>query len=1044
MRIVTGTLITAMAVLSMSSALAQTADEIMKTSGVKGGVVVHLGCGDGKLTATLRVNEGYLVHGLDTDPAKIATARQHVLSAGQYGPISFDTFDGKSLPYADNTVNLLVTPEKPGVGDEELLRVLTPRGVALVGERKLTKPVPAEIDEWSHFQHGPGNNPVARDTLVAPPRRMQWVAGPCFLRSHEVPSGVTSMITAGGRLFYTLDEGPIGIVDGRFPERWSLIARDAFNGVLLWKIPLPQWGWQTWKTSLKKADMTATRGLRLANPRDYRYRLVADAKRVYFTLGNKAPVSIIDAASGKVLTTCSGTEGCRKLLVSGGALLVELGSNLLVFDSVTGKELWKQQKVSAVAANGSRVVYRLGSEIHCVEAKTGTSQWKAKLDVPGNLIISDDVILALAGSRMQTLSLKDGKSIWSTGKGAGGSKKKRGKSPGIYVIGDTIWLGYRGQRLSLKTGKKLPDLGVKNLWSPQHHHRCYTNKASSRFIIGAMEGMEYLAVDGSDDHSRNNWVRGACSAGIMPANGMTYAPPDQCFCSAGVKLLGFSALLGAAKMLPIDPPEKRLLKGPAYSEAKGTTDAADWPAYRHDALRSGSSAAQVPAELKKGWQLELGGILTQPVVAGDLVYIASRDTHTLHAIDANTGKKQWSFTAGGRIDSPPTIHKGLALFGSTDGHVYCLRSTDGQLAWRFRAAPHQRLIGSFSQLESAWPVHGSVLVLDDVAYVSAGRSTYLDGGIFLYAMDPATGKVLHQHQELGPYEDHKKDFGHSYWSEGARNDVLVSDGEHIYIMQLRFNRKLEPVPAKTESLLGDRKLGRRVFSTAGFLNDEWYNRTFWMHSNLWPGYYLANQASKSGQLLVFDKQTTYGIKVFWTRNRHSPMFFPDKHGYLLFADANDNEPILVGRDKGSALTWLPKFNLTRGGNDKGKKFGPNLGPAPQVSDVNAFTFNKDKGVGFTRAKEPIWAEWIPIRVKGMVVAGDKLFVAGAPDVFDEKDPFGGLEGRKGAVLRAVSTANGKKLSEYTLESPPVFDGLIAAQGKLFIASRDGKLTCWGE
>ncbi len=35
-------------------ARARAADEVLATSGVKGGFVVHLGCGDGKLTAQLK------------------------------------------------------------------------------------------------------------------------------------------------------------------------------------------------------------------------------------------------------------------------------------------------------------------------------------------------------------------------------------------------------------------------------------------------------------------------------------------------------------------------------------------------------------------------------------------------------------------------------------------------------------------------------------------------------------------------------------------------------------------------------------------------------------------------------------------------------------------------------------------------------------------------------------------------------------------------------------------------------------------------------
>ena len=47
------------------------------------------------------------------------------------------------------------------------------------------------------------------------------------------------MVTAGGRVFYIIDEGPISSV--YLPPQWKLVARDAFSGVLLWQKPITNW-----------------------------------------------------------------------------------------------------------------------------------------------------------------------------------------------------------------------------------------------------------------------------------------------------------------------------------------------------------------------------------------------------------------------------------------------------------------------------------------------------------------------------------------------------------------------------------------------------------------------------------------------------------------------------------------------------------------------------------------------------------------------------------------------------------------------------------
>ena len=76
-------------------------------------------------------------------------------------------------------------------------------------------------------------------------------------------------------------------------------------------------------------------------------------------------------------------------------------------------------------------------------------------------------------------------------------------------------------------------------------------------------------------------------------------------------------------------------------------------------------------------------------------------------------------------------------------------------------------------------------------------------------------------------------------------------------------------------------------------------------------------------------------------------------------------------------------------------------------------------------------------------ADKALLVAGWPDVIDPKDPFAAVEGRTGGVLWVLAADDGKKLAAHKLGAPPVFDGLIAAGGRLYMATTDGKVICLG-
>jgi|SRR5712691_9012871 len=74
--------------------------------------------------------------------------------------------------------------------------------------------------------------------------------------------------------------------------------------------------------------------------------------------------------------------------------------------------------------------------------------------------------------------------------------------------------------------------------------------------------------------------------------------------------------------------------------------------------------------LRKLWTYTTGdAIVTSPVVAGEVVYIGSEDSH-VYALEARTGKKLWSFKTGGAIISSPAVVNGIVYVGSNDRSLY--------------------------------------------------------------------------------------------------------------------------------------------------------------------------------------------------------------------------------------------------------------------------------------------------------------------------------------------------------------------------------------
>ena len=1055
------------------------ARRLLASTDVQGGLIVHFGCGDGKLTADLGDDVRFIVQGLDADAANIAKARARILSRGLYGRVSAERSDGRNLPYIDNLVNLFIARDLGDLPMSEVDRVLCPNGVALINENgrwsKKVKPWPTEIDEWTHYLHDPQGTMVSSDEVVGLPRRLQWVGGPKWMRNHDFMASLTGMVSSGGRIFYIVDEGLRNHV--YLPARWAVVARDAFNGTLLWKRTIDSWFPHTFPFK--------------SGPGHLPRRIVADGDRVYVTLGVTAPLSVLDAATGRTIRTYDRTEATEEIVLSDGVLYLlvdpdkdpfpyrhasdnrnqernrvnqEFGwskqsPNRLVtaVSADSGEVLWKHENNIAsltLAVDRRNVFFYDGEHVVALDRKSGRKLWDSQpvgnsttpaTGYAPRLIVGDGVVLLSTksgrGGRLVGVSSENGDVLWRS------QQLKSGHfSPeDLYLIDGVVWTaqtggsqtkGIRFQAVDARTGETKHDFVAENWEIFFMHQRCYPGRATKRYIMTSGTGTEFLEL-GTEYCELHQWLRGACIYGLMPANGLLYKTPDSCACYYQSKLHHLCALAPAGGRAGVKSPARdRLEKGPAYREGQselGELDADCWPTYRSDNARSGAAATSVPPELPELpelWQADVGGKLSTMTSAGGKIFVAAIDRHTVHALDADSGKTVWTYTAGGRVDSPPTIAGGLVLFGCGDGSVYCLKASDGRLVWRFRAAPAGDKLVSYQQVESVWPLHGSVLVRDGAAYCVAGRSRFVDGGLRLVRLDCATGKLLSE-TVLGDKDpltgENIQTLGAGKAMPVANADLLSCDGRRIYMGAEQFDLdgnpiRVELVKGKERNQTGE---GRHLFCPTGLLDDYWFHRSYWIYGkNAGEGhgeYPVPRNFTPCGRIMVFDESNLYASISENLGNNINPRTF-----YSLYAASKD------------AVVAPPTSSEAQAGRRKDRPKTP-------------------------RQRIPyLWrVERSGILAGAMVLTGGTLFMAGPPDVADEENTYGFVYGaddeihrqmdrqeeawlgKQGAVLSAVSAADGEKLSQRKIAAIPVWDGMIAVGGRLYLALKDGTVLCLG-
>ena len=1042
-------------------------DSIVAKHGDRGGFAVYMGEQAQRVEA-FTARDHYSLHVLSPNRAFVADLRERWQDAGLYGRCTAQQWTGGELPYVENLVSLLICDDPDAVSTEEVLRCLSPGGLALLRRQEtwepLRKALTANTDDWPQYLYDAGNNPVSRDTVVAPPRHLLGRGSPRWGRFHEKMSSFAAMVSKGGRVFYIMDEGSPASVF--FPTNWQLTARDAYNGTVLWKRPIEKW--VTRLFPYKAGPSTVPR------------RLVASDDALYVTLGIDAPVTQLDPRTGRTLKTYAGTAHTDEIVLAGDLLLAvvrdqhkipstrdaiafpgrgltrnfwvkDRPARLKAIDPTSGVLRWEVRRPVAPLCTGAddkRVYLCDYKTVTALDRATGDVRWDTRDIVVADvypagyaprLVVSDGVVL-FAGSenvlkmkrgswetpsdRLVAFSADTGKRLWEADHPASGFQTPED----IFVIKGVVWFGATkdGRQKGPFSGVDLHSGKVLSTFVPDNtsywfHQRCYPQKATDRFILTSRTGTEY--IDPAAKHwELNHWVRGGCTYGVMPANGLTYFPAHPCACYSESKLSGMNAL-AAIQRYSLDPDRtvERLHRGPAYAAPASEPAAAsdDWPLFRCNPERSSYVPSKLSGTPSVAWQVRAGKDLTPPVAAAGRIYAADKVSHSVFAVSMKDGSKLWSFTAGGKIDSAPTYARGRVLFGCCDGYVYCVNAHDGALRWRFLAAPQDKRVFNFEQLESVWPVFGSVLVVDGTAYVTAGRSIFLDGGISFYRLDLETGQSLSSRQ-WGPRAPDGTEYhqlvstlqkdakltigGYGLTMPPANNDLLSAKGTELFmasqVLSLDGKRIMTKAGARNE---GNER--SHIFASNGLLDDSWWHRSYQAYGNaVEGGYPWASSMNRviSGKILCADKDRVYG---FGRQAKYRRWTVPLE--FELFS-----------------VSKQPKAETPKNGH-------------PFIEDY-------------------VWSKTLPLWGRAMFVTEGALVVCGPRDLYDEEkgvslenplstdDPRLALqqahaEGKHGSLVKVFDKRTGQEIGSKDIDELPVFDGMICAQGKVIMTTVNGQI-----
>ncbi len=346
--------------------------------------------------------------------------------------------------------------------------------------------------------------------------------------------------------------------------------------------------------------------------------------------------------------------------------------------------------------------------------------------------------------------------------------------------------GYRGNAVSLRDENmfgfvnhsgfstvKLEDgmtvgKGAVNGWGSCPTGTITPNYWISRYYFGPVSDLQ---TELPDDHNARSVTIGGSGCNMYPivGYGAYYYMGGRCSCRRGIPTQSCAIEVAPKPVVVDDNRLSTAMDGglitdalPSQDDARESLIGSDWgPTSLGHYLPRTELTCEKPevkdylwsGEIYDKWRqapawTAMSRRQTRSVTAGDLTLVAHVHEHRLTA--TRNGEVVWNYVAGSRISGDPAFDGTRAYFGSHDGYVYAVNLSDGSLAWKFMAAPMERRMNAWNQIESCWPVFGIALA-DGKLYATAGRLAKLEQGVHAYCLDASDGDIVWHVKNVSGY-----------------------------------------------------------------------------------------------------------------------------------------------------------------------------------------------------------------------------------------------------------------------------------------------------